>query len=177
MKLSLDLGSGPNPRNPFKADKVFGLDVDAFNDAVQKCDIGMEPLPFADSSMDFVTAFDLIEHIPRTGGQKPNSNPFIYLMNEVWRVLKPQGHFYAQTPAYPFPTAFSDPTHVNVITPDTVLYFATAKHGDGSSVADDRLELGRRYGFKGRFTALRNYSSQTHGHQIWLLIAEKQMSP
>ena len=50
MKLSLDLGSGPNPRNPFKADKVFGLDVDAFNDAVQKCDIGMEPLPFADSS-------------------------------------------------------------------------------------------------------------------------------
>ncbi len=173
MTISLDLGSGPHPKNPFKADIALGLDVAALSDAVQACELGIDPLPFANSSVDFVTAFDLIEHIPRTGGQKPNANPFIYLMNEVWRVMKPGGQFYAQTPAYPFPSAFSDPTHVNVITADTVRYFAAEKLGDGSLIADDRLELGRRYGFKGRFTALRNYSSQTYGHQIWLLVAEK----
>jgi hypothetical protein len=94
-------------------------------------------------------------------------------MNEIWRVLRPRGQFYAETPAYPFPTAFSDPTHVNVITPDTVRYFASERLGDGTLMADNRIELCRRYGFKGKFTALRNYSNQAYGHQIWLLVAEK----
>jgi len=173
MTISLDLGSGPSPQNPFKATTVYGLDREAFNENVKICDLGFERLPYDDSTFDFCSAFDLIEHIPRNGGVPPNANPFIFLMNEVWRILKPKGRFYAQTPAYPFPTAFSDPTHVNFITPDTVLYFGTHVTGDGTRLNDNRKDLGKRYGFVGDFDILRNYSNQAYGHQIWLLEAVK----
>lgn len=173
MSLSVDLGSGPMPKNPFNAHQVIGLDIDNFAENVKACNIGFERLPFEDAGVDFVSAFDLIEHIPRLGGEAPNRNPFIFLMNEIHRILKKDGLFFAQTPAYPYPTAFSDPTHVNVITPDTVKYFGKEVTGDGMVMEDDRQSLGQRYGFKGDFVILRNYSNQQYGHQIWLLRAVK----
>lgn len=169
MSISLDLGSGPEPKNPFGAANVCGVDIVDFGLAsVSKCRLGFEPLPFSDASFDFASAFDLLEHIPRYSDMAPLNNPFIYLMCEIHRILKPNGQFYAQTPAYPYPTAFSDPTHVNIITSDTVRYFASEMTGDGQLIADDRLALGQRYGFNGKFTALRNTSSPSFGHQIWL---------
>ena len=33
-------------------------------------------------------------------------------MNEIYRVLKPNGYFLHRTPAFPAKQAFSDPTHV-----------------------------------------------------------------
>ena len=173
MKISIDLGSGPEPKNPFKAENVIGIDLQDFGPNVKKCEIGFEPLPFEDSSVDFCTAFDFLEHVPRFGGAYPNRNPFIFVMNEIWRVLKNGGKFYAETPAYPFPTAFGDPTHVNYITSDTVRYFATERMGDGMLLRDGKLQLGQRYGFKGEFIALRNFTEQAYGHQIWLLGAIK----
>ena len=44
-------------------------------------------------------------------------------MNEIYRVLKPGGTFYAITPYYPRDEAFVDPTHVNIITNKTHTYF------------------------------------------------------
>lgn len=172
-KRSLDLGSGPKPKNPFGAEIVLGCDLEDFGAGVHICRLGFENLPFPDSSFDFITAFDLLEHIPRTGGAGCNSNPFIFLMNEVWRCLKKSGRFYARTPAYPYPTAFSDPTHVNYITADTLWYFASEFSADGKILKDHRLELGKRYGFRGNFVAHRNWSDQAYGHQVWMLEALK----
>jgi SAM-dependent methyltransferase len=173
MIISVDLGSGPLPKNPFKADKVIGLDIGEFAANVMACNIGFEKLPFEDSSIDYVSAFDLIEHIPRSGGNAPNTNPFIYLMNEIHRILKKNGLFYAQTPAYPNPTAFSDPTHVNFITSDTVKYFGKELTGDGIITDDNSFNLCKRYGFKGEFLIMRNQSKPEYGHQIWLMKAVK----
>ncbi len=173
MSISVDLGSGPMPKNPFNAKIVIGLDVENFAPNVQVCDVGFDRLPFDDAAVDFVTAFDLIEHIPRTGGVAPNRNPFIFLMSEVHRILKKDGLFFAQTPAYPYPPAFSDPTHVNFITQDTIKYFGKELMGDGAVIGDERVNLGKRYGFKGEFLILRNYSNQQYGHQIWLLRSVK----
>ena len=63
-------------------------------------------------------------------------------MNEIYRVLKPGGLFYASTPAFPSPEAFQDPTHVNIITDGTHEYFCGGN-------PDARI-----YGFTGQFVAI-----------------------
>lgn len=163
---SLDLGSGSEPQNPFNAGTVWGIDiVDVGNPAVRTADLVIEPIPFPDASFDFVTAFDFIEHVPRLiyvdGVRKA---PFIDLMSEVWRVLKPNGLLYAMTPAVPMSSAFVDPTHVNFITKRTVNYFA-----------GNELELCRRfYGFTGEFQVVDQYwHAETLQHLVWLLKAVK----
>ncbi len=123
----LDLGSGPNPRNPFKSKQVFGVDIRSYdvNPMVLKCDISVERLPFSDECLDSITAFDVIEHIPRVVYiDRSPFFPFIHLMNEAWRTLKYGGYFLHFTPSYPSKEAFQDPTHTNLITEDTFrLYF------------------------------------------------------
>lgn len=118
---SLDLGCGINPKNPFNAENIFGIDIrNDLKKSIKSADLSVEKIPFDNETFDFVTAFDFIEHIPRSIflGDK-TIYPFLDLMNEIYRVLKPNGYFLHSTPAYPSKEAFMDPTHVNIITEDT----------------------------------------------------------
>lgn len=144
MTKSLDLGCGARPRNLYNADEVFGIDLRESPDGrIRKADLCIEPIPFEDESFDFVTAFDFIEHIPRVLYLPQRRNPFIELMNEIWRVLKPNGTFFAMTPAYPHAAAFLDPTHANFITEGTFpLYFGDQEQDSPWAII---------YGFKGAF--------------------------
>lgn len=124
---TLDIGSGPRPRNPFGAEKIYGIDIREYLDnQVYYCDLALGKLPFNDDEFDFVTAYDVIEHIQRLSIDVNNINrfPFIELMNEIFRVLKPGGIFFNTQPCFPFKEAFQDPTHVNIMSEDTMeLYF------------------------------------------------------
>jgi len=171
-RLSLDIGCGGRPRNPFEAEKLIGLDLVSTQEGVYQCIIGYEPLPLADNSVDFVSAFDFIEHLPRTAiVNNCITNPFIDTMSEIWRVLKPNGLFFAQTPAYPAAAAFVDPTHVNVITEGTISYFAKRYGLDGQAVDDWGLGLGQNYGFRGKFLLLNQW--WVNCHICWKLRCEK----
>ena len=144
--LAVDLGCGPHPQNRFRADIADGLDlVGNEKENVRKCRLGFEPLPYQDSSVDFLTAYDLLEHIPRFSDDDSIGNtPFIYLMNECFRVLKPDGLFLSMTPVYPYMGAFQDPTHNNIMTVDTFSrYFSDAK-----------LDIARHYGIKTSFKVI-----------------------
>ena len=134
--ISVDLGSGIEPSNPFGANQFSGIDV--FNNDENKvieCRLGFEPLPFADNSIDYLTANDLLEHIPRYSDMADiGRNPFIYLMNECYRVLRKDGIFASVTPIYPYFGAFQDPTHNNIMTSNTfTLYFSDNKIMHASS--------------------------------------------
>lgn len=141
MTKSLDLGCGPNLRNPFNADKIFGIDVrEDLEAGIKQADLVIEPIPFDDDSFEYVTAYDFLEHIPRVVYAPARRNSFVELMNEVHRVMKVGGLFLSFTPAYPHPEAFQDPTHVNVITEKTfTAYF------------DNVNRWASGYGFKGAF--------------------------
>ena len=143
-RKTLDIGCGKNPRNPFGSDLVYGVDLSAdLDNRISAADLVSEPIPFSTAEFDFVTAFDFLEHIPRVAYLPARAFPFVNLMNEIWRVLKPGGLFLSVTPAYPFLSAFDDPTHVNFITINTFpKYF------------DNRFRYAAIYGFRGSFEVL-----------------------
>lgn len=146
MTHHLDIGCGARPRNPYNQNTVWGVDISGSvtSDKIKKCNVALEKLPFDNDFFDSVSAYDFLEHLPRSLIIEGESRfPFIELMNDVWRVLKPNGLFYAVTPAYPRQEAFVDPTHTNFITEMTHQYFTCPHY------------LGRMYGFEGCFVVRR----------------------
>jgi len=149
MTRHLDLGCGAKPRNPYRRDQLCGVDIAPGNggDVVwRRANVALEPIPFEADHFDSVSAYDFLEHVPRVLPLADGSAlrfPFVELMNEVWRVLKPGGLFYASTPCVPHPTAFQDPTHVNFITDRTHTYFTRPELMAGM------------YGFRGDFSVVR----------------------
>lgn len=197
MEISrhLDLGCGMLARNPYRAKELWGCDVfeheqksEAAGFKFVFADISRPPLPFKDNFFSSVSAFDVIEHVPRTEYQNGVLKfPFVSLMSEVFRILEPKGVFLASTPVFPHPSVFQDPTHVNFITDATHNYFCGPE------------AFAHRYGFKGQFSVrkagreapknLHNISSSKMrkiyrniehiifkgglSHMTWELIAEK----
>jgi len=141
MTKSLDLGCGTQTKNPYNANEVMGIDLYSSSPNIIVADLAIGPIPFADDYFDYVTAYDLIQAIPRVIYAPNLRFSFVELMNEVWRVLKPGGIFLSFTPAYPKEAVFRDPTHVNFITWETFpCYF------------DDAMRWASMYGFKGQFS-------------------------
>lgn len=145
----LDLGCGSIPRNPYQSSELYAVDIyksdELPNNVIfAKANLYTEPIPFDSNSFSSVSAYDFLEHVPRvlSDEKKGTRLPFIELMNEVWRVLEPNGTFFAIMPVYPHKDLFKDPTHVNFITADTHEYFA------GPTYA-------KMYGFNGKFDVLR----------------------
>ena len=81
--VSLDLGSGPRPKNPFRSNSVFGADLRAnAENNVFYSDLSSGKLPFEDATFDYVTAYDVLEHIERVSSSNgEQSFPFVKLMN------------------------------------------------------------------------------------------------
>jgi SAM-dependent methyltransferase len=146
---ALDIGCGGTLRNLFEADNIFGCDIRASSDgAVIAVDLFHQPIPFPDNYFDYLTAYDFIEHVPRVLSSNVDVTrfPFVELMNEVYRVLKPGGIFFSKTPAFPSKEAFQDPTHVNIITEDTFPMYFCNDSPNGL--------LASMYGFRGAFSVL-----------------------
>jgi SAM-dependent methyltransferase len=148
----LDFGGGGNPRNPFNASTLMFSDIQILENYTLGEFVHMpnsSVIPLENNSVDSISAFDVLEHIPRIKEVDGNTRfPFIEIMNEIHRVLKPGGLFIAATPGYPSPVAFQDPTHVNIITIDTIKYFDEQKWANS---------LG--YGYEGNFKRI---------HQSWI---------
>jgi SAM-dependent methyltransferase len=161
---TLDLGCGTTPRNPFKAHQVFGIDIrESASGNIVAADLAVEPIPFANETFDFLTAYDFIEHVPRILYLPKRRFSFVELMNEIYRVLKPGGVFLSHTPAFPAAAAWRDPTHVNIITNETFpLYF------------DDTNRYAAMYGFNGYFKIVKQVRDP---NKIHLVTVMRKVSP
>jgi len=117
----LELGAGNNRR---EMEEYYNTTVDIVGNPDVKCNLGFEELPFKNDVYDLVQAFDVLEHIPKVIWDALNKRrtPFIFLMNEIYRVLKPNCSLIIETPISD--SAYRrDPTHCNHLAEDWYHYF------------------------------------------------------
>ena len=107
--MIVDLGCGDSKRGDIGIDRVPLPGVDLV------VNLGFEPFPFEDNTIDKFTAYDFLEHLPvsvwyHSNGEWQYHHPRIFLLREIYRCLKPGGEFYSQTPEKLNAWA-QDPTH------------------------------------------------------------------
>ena len=110
----LDVGCGANKAGP----NWFGIDyrnIPGSVDMVQ--DLEVFPWKIPSETFDTALANHVIEHI------NPSHGIFISFMNEVWRLLKPEGEFMIGAPYATSTGMFRDPTHCNFVNEETWTYF------------------------------------------------------
>ena len=79
--VKIDLGCGNRKRNNFP--DFIGVDAYPYSGVDIVRDVEKQGLPFGDCTVDFIYASHFMEHI----------NNLIFVMEEIWRVLKRKGIF------------------------------------------------------------------------------------
>lgn len=125
--MKLNLGCCDAPVSGFvNVDIVAGPGVDQVADL-------KSPWPWADNSVEYIRAWDIIEHLPDK----------IMTMNEIYRVLAPGGSVEIAVPTTDGSGAFQDPTHVSFWNRRSFLYYE-----DGNPY---RERFAKHYGIRARF--------------------------
>jgi len=108
--IKLDLGCGGNKQPGFVGmdiRKIPGVDI------VHNAEVVPYPLP--DNCCHTILLSHLIEHMcPKK---------VLGIMNELWRIMKPQGQLLISSPYAGSPGFYQDPTHCHTWNENTVYYF------------------------------------------------------
>jgi SAM-dependent methyltransferase len=110
--IRLDIGGGNNPNPGF-----VNIDILPLPKVDIVWDLEKTPWPIDSESVLTATASHVLEHI------NPHKGVFIDVMNEIWRVLKPNGQFAFVVPHAASHGYAQDPTHCNMINETTMHYF------------------------------------------------------
>jgi hypothetical protein len=125
--IRLELGGG----RTYKDTGVLGI---ALANADLCLDVLEEGLSrFEDNSVGHIHAQDFLEHIPHcrnsrcTHQGRSDDACVVYIMNEIHRVLAPNGWFTSSTPSSDGRGAFQDPTHCSFWNPNSFWYYTRAE--------------------------------------------------
>jgi len=104
----LNLGCGNDIKEGWiNLDKIKLKDVDVVYD------LNKLPLPFKDSSIDYILCNNILEHI----------DDYISLLKDCHRILKKDGEIEIILPHFTSVDSYSDPTHKHLFSSQTFLYF------------------------------------------------------
>ena len=104
--------------------RVIHVDADPRLEPDLVCDVGFKPLEIEDNSVDCVIAWHMLEHIGQTG----DTELWFAAWEDIYRVLKPSGFLYAESPYYDSIWAWSDPTHVRALSEHSLIFFSQASY-------------------------------------------------
>lgn len=99
--------------------EVIHLDADARLEPDLVHTLGVGPLRLADDSIDVIIAWHVLEHV----GQQGKTLVWFDAWREFYRVLKPGGFLYGESPYYTSIWAWSDPTHSRAISEHAFAFF------------------------------------------------------
>lgn len=114
-QIKLNLGSGKNPQSGY-------INVDKFGQPDLILDLELFPWPWEDSSVSEVLLNHTLEHL----GQ--NTDTFLRIVKELYRICKSQTLIHIAVPHPRHDDFINDPTHVRIITPDTIDLFSQKKN-------------------------------------------------
>lgn len=119
--IKLDIGCGANKQG---ADWV-GMDLQELPGVDIIHDFNLHPWPLPDECVITAIASHVLEHIPKVMFRSDGSTrfPLIEFMDEVWRILKPDGQFAIVVPHGASPGFMQDPTHASQLNERTFAYF------------------------------------------------------
>lgn len=110
-RLCINIGAGNDIQKSDEHTTWLNLDkcqepgIDVIRDIEKQC------LPFGDSTVDHIHCGDVLEHI----------HDLVFVMNELWRILKPGGRLHISTPYGE--VGWQHPTHVRIFFPQSWAYF------------------------------------------------------
>lgn len=118
--VRLDIGCGANKQPNF-----IGIDVQELPGVDIVHDVNIHPWPLPDECATGAMCSHLVEHIPPVAFRPDGRTwfPFIEFMDEVWRILKPDGQFAISCPHGWSAGYLQDPTHCNALNENTWYYF------------------------------------------------------
>lgn len=131
----LNIGSGPTCGEGW-----VGIDLVSKSPNVIARDLG-RGIPFEDNRFEELYADNVLEHIKQ--------EDYIFVWNEMWRVLKPGGKLTIIVPRANSEGADQDPTHVRRFQPMSFSYFCV--EDDNHAEPCIFLKQCRDYGFIGAF--------------------------
>lgn len=149
MPTKLNLGCGQTKLPGYLGvDKIKTAQVDIVHD------LDVRPYPFADSSVAEIVADNVLEHVAS----------LLPTMEEIYRLLEPNGIIKIRVPYAKSDAAFKDPTHKNFFTENTFDYFSPDHHFSFYSPARFKVEKVEFY----------NYSTDWR-HQLRNLLPGKKL--
>lgn len=130
MRRELLLGSGVNRQKRFAEvgremwENLTTLDInpEVAPDVIH--DLNRLPLPFEANHFDEIHAYHVLEHV----GAQGDYRFFFAQWEDFWRILKPDGQFVGETPAWHCEWAWADPGHTRVITPSSLLFLSQKEY-------------------------------------------------
>ena len=133
--IKVDLGCGDRKRQ--SPPGFIGIDSYGYPGVDIVRDVDKHGLPFGDCTVDFIFASHFMEHV----------NDLIFVMEEIWRVLKRKGILEMIKPLWTSKYAYAHPDHKRLIHPDLWSWWLPS--------ADNRDR--EAYGVKARFEVLKNF--------------------
>ena len=123
----LNIGCGRDHR-----DGYVNIDISRDVEADEVLDI-TQPLPYTDDCTDEIICNNVLTQIA-------DGKSFVAVMNELWRILVPEGNLYVRVPLVPDQCAWQDPMDCRRFTTESFTYMESGHR---------RYEqYGKHYGFK-----------------------------
>lgn len=122
------IGCGSSRENKFGGTFTKLVTLDANSDHKPDVVWNLEwlPIPFSDSSVDEIHAYDVLEH----QGSQGDWEFFFCQWNDFWRVLKPGGRFCGIVPGPSSQWLWGDPSHRRAISPETMVFLDQKNYAD-----------------------------------------------